>query len=128
MGKVSALTPHNIRNKRNFRHIEIIKMNATELITKLRSNGRSITVDGTFIDISPADGISLELIEQLKKSKPEILCALHREEELTRLVRLVDDHHGFSQEDYEEALTHALSDPVDALTCFASLAHKAGLI
>jgi hypothetical protein len=53
---------------------------------------------------------------------------LHQEEELRRLVRLVSDHHGFSQEDYEEALTHALRDPVDALTCFASLAHKAELI
>ncbi len=103
-------------------------MNATELITKLRSNGRSITVDGTFIDISPADGISLELIEQLKKSKPEILCALHQEEELTRLVRLVSDHHSFSQEEHEEALTHALSDPISALTCFASLARQAELI
>ncbi len=128
MGKISALTPHNIRNKRNFRHIEIIKMNATELITKLRSNGRSITVDGTFIDISPADGISLELIEQLKKSKPEILCALHQEEELRRLVRLVSNHHGFSQEDYEEALKFALGDQVSALICYTELANKAELI
>ncbi len=58
----------------------------------------------------------------------ETRCFLHREAELKRLVRLVSDHHGFSQEEHEEALTHALSDPVDALTCFASLAHKAGLI
>ena len=58
----------------------------------------------------------------------ETRCSLHREAELKRLVRLVSDHHGFSQEDYEEALTHALRDPVDALTCFASLAHKAGLL
>jgi hypothetical protein len=33
-----------------------------------------------------------------------------------------------SQEDYEEALTHALRDPVNALICFASLAHKAEFI
>jgi len=52
----------------------------------------------------------------------ETRCSLHREAELKRLVLLVSDHHSFSQEDYEEALTHALSDPVDALTCFASLA------
>jgi len=58
----------------------------------------------------------------------ETRCSLHQEEELRRLVRLVSDHHGFSQEDYEEALTHALRDPVNALTCFTSLAHKAGLI
>ncbi len=58
----------------------------------------------------------------------ETRCSLHQEEELRRLVRLVSDHHGFSQEEHEEALTHALSDPVNALTCFASLARQAGLI
>jgi len=58
----------------------------------------------------------------------ETQCSLHQEEELRRLVRLVSDYHGFSQEDYEEALTHALRDPVNALTCFASLAHQAEFI
>jgi len=58
----------------------------------------------------------------------ETRCSLHQEEELRRLVRLVSDHHGFSQEDYEEALTHALRDPVNALTCFAALAHKVDLL
>jgi len=58
----------------------------------------------------------------------ETQCSLHQEEELRRLVRLVSDHHGFSQVDYEEALTHALRDPVNALTCFASLARKADLL
>ena len=58
----------------------------------------------------------------------ESRCSLHREAELKRLVRIAGDYQGFSQENYEEALTHALSDPVDALTCFASLAHKAGLL
>lgn len=54
----------------------------------------------------------------------EALCSLHQEEELRQLVRLVSEHHCFSQEDYEEALSHALRDPVNALTCFASMAHK----
>jgi len=49
---------------------------------------------------------------------------LHKKEELKRLVCLVSNFHGFSQEDYEEALTHALSDPVDALTCFTALARR----
>ena len=68
-----------------------------------------------------------------KKQRENVACSehlstSHQEEELRRLVKLVSDHHGFSQEDYEETLTHALSDPVNALTCFASLAHKAELI
>jgi len=58
----------------------------------------------------------------------ETRCSLHQEEKLRRLVRLVSEHHGFSQENYEEALDHALSDPVNALTCFTTLALKAELI
>jgi hypothetical protein len=103
-------------------------MGATELIFKLRDNGYSIIADGSYLDISPADDLSLELVQQLKHGKSEILCILHREEELRRLVRLVSDHHGFSQENYEEALKHALADPVNALTCFTSLARKADLL
>ena len=55
-------------------------------------------------------------------------CSLHQVEKLKRLVRLVSTHHGFSKEDYEEALTHTLRDPVSALTCFTSLARKADLL
>ena len=58
----------------------------------------------------------------------ETRCSLQSEAELKRLVLLVSNYHGFSQEDYEEALIHALSDPVNALTCFTSLARKADLL
>jgi hypothetical protein len=67
-------------------------------------------------------------ITQQAEFDVETGCSLHQEEELRRLVRLVSDHHGFSQEDYEEALTHALRDPINALTCFTSLARQAELI
>ena len=103
-------------------------MGAPDLIFELRRKGYSIVADGGYLDISPADELSVEFVQQLRQSKFEILCALHREKELKRLVRLVSDHHGFSQVDYEEALDHALSDPVNALTCFTSLAYKAELI
>ena len=58
----------------------------------------------------------------------ETRCSLHREEELRRLVRLVSEYQSFSQEDYEEALTHALRDPISALTCFTALVRKADLL
>ena len=103
-------------------------MGAPDLIFELRRKGYSIVADGGYLDISPADDLSPELVQQLKHSKSEILCALHREEELKRLVLLVSTHHGFSQEDYKEALEVALGDPINALTCFAALAHKAELI
>ena len=50
------------------------------------------------------------------------------EHELRRLVRLVSDHHGFTQGDYNEALEIALGDQVSTLTCFSALARQAGLI
>lgn len=103
-------------------------MSATELITQLRTDGYSISVEGSYLDISPAEGLSQNLVEKLKRSKPEILCALHQEEELKKLVLLVSSYHGFNQEDYEEALTHALADPLNALICFTSLARQAKLL
>lgn len=103
-------------------------MGAPDLIFKLRNAGYSIRADGGYLDISPADNLPPELVQQLRQSKPEILCALHREEELKHLVRLVSTQNGFSQEDYEEALTAALADPLNALTCFAALAHEAGVL
>ena len=65
---------------------------------------------------------------QLSTVDVETRCSLHREVELRRLIRLVSDYHGFSQEDYEEALAHALADPVNALTCFTALARQADLL
>ena len=103
-------------------------MGAPDLIIELRRKGYSIVADGSYLDISPADDLSVEFVQQLRQSKVEILCALHREKELRRIIRLVSDYHVFSQEDYEEALAHALRDPISALTCFTSLAYKAGLL
>ena len=58
----------------------------------------------------------------------EGLCVTDREKELRRLVRLVSDYHNFSRENYEEALEIALGDFDSAMTCFTSLANKAGLL
>ena len=102
-------------------------MGAPDLIFQLRNSGYSIRVDGSYLDISPAE-LPPELVQQLKYNKTEILCALHREDELRRLVHLVGEHHGFKQEDYDEAIQHALEDQALALTCFAALARQAGLI
>ena len=102
-------------------------MAAPDLIFQLRSSGYSIRVDGSYLDISP-DELPPELVQQLKHNKTEILCVLHREDELKRLVLLVCEHHGFKQEDYDEDIEHALEDQVLALTCFTALARQAGLI
>ena len=61
-------------------------MGAPDLIFELRRKGYSIVADGNYLDISPADDLSVEFVQQLRQSKVEILCALHREKELKRLV------------------------------------------
>ena len=103
-------------------------MGANELIFNLRESGFSINAGNSRLQVSPAKRLTNELKQTIRQSKVEILCALHQEEELRRLVRLVSEHHGFSQEDYEEALKFALGDQVSALICYTELANKAELI
>jgi len=103
-------------------------MGASDLIVNLRESGFSIKAENSRLQIAPAKKLTRELKQIIRLSKVEILCSLHQEEELRRLIRLVSEHQGFSQEDYEEALTHALRDPISALTCFTALAQKAELI
>ena len=101
-------------------------MDATDLIFKLRNDGHSIEADGSYLDISPADNLSTELVQQLKNSKTDILCSLNREKELVRLVHLVSNFYGFSKEEHQEALETALSDQINALTCFTFFGEKGG--
>ena len=97
-------------------------MGANELIFNLRESGFSINAGNSRLQVSPAKKLTNELKQTIRQSKVEILCALHQEEELRRLVRLVSDFHGFSQEDYKEALAHCIERSGCALTCFTALA------
>lgn len=54
-------------------------MGAPDLIFELRRKGFSIRADGGYLDISPADNLSPDLVKQLKQSKAEILTELQRE-------------------------------------------------
>ena len=103
-------------------------MGANDLIFNLRESGFSIRAENSRLQIAPARDLTDVLKQTIVQSKAEILCALHQEEELRRLVRLIADHHGFTEESYEEALTHVLADPVNALTCFTALARQADLL
>ena len=102
-------------------------MGALDLIFQLRNSGYSIRVDGDYLDISP-DELPPELVQQLKHNKTEILCVLHREDELKRLVLLVSKRCGFSKKNYEEALHHALNNPVNAIACFMELERQTNQI
>jgi hypothetical protein len=56
-------------------------MGAPDLILQLRKAGYSIRADGNYLDISPADDLPSDLIHQLKQHKPQILAALHLEQQ-----------------------------------------------
>ena len=56
-------------------------MNAPDLISQLREAGYSIKIDGFFLDISPAEDLPADIVQQLKKSKPEIMAVLKLEQQ-----------------------------------------------
>jgi hypothetical protein len=56
-------------------------MGAPDLIFELRRKGYSIMADGCYLDVSPADNLPPELVQQLKQNKSEILVELQRETE-----------------------------------------------
>ncbi len=108
-------------------------MDALALIFKIRCKGYSVIANGTFLDIfptneQPSDAIPSDLIHQVEKNKPEILCALHRETELVRLVFLVCTHHNYSEEDYQNTMSNALEDQPNSLVRYTEYAHKLGLL
>ena len=103
-------------------------MDTLELINQIRNDGCSIVVNGSYLDIFPAKNLKLALVDQIRHNKVEILCALHQEEELTRLVNVVCNYHDFAKERHMEVLMAALSDQANAISSFAASAHKAGLL
>jgi len=108
-------------------------MDALTLIFKIRCKGYSVIANGTFLDIfptseHPSGAIPSELINQIEKNKPEIMCTLHRETELVRLIFLVCTHHNYSEEEYQKTMSHALEDQPNSLVRFAGYAHKLGLL
>jgi hypothetical protein len=55
-------------------------MGAFDLIKELRGAGVNVRSDGGTLDISPADRLTDEMIEALKRNKPEILALLEKED------------------------------------------------
>jgi hypothetical protein len=55
-------------------------MGAFDLIKELRGAGVIVRSDGSVLDISPADRLTGEMIEALKRHKPEILALLRKED------------------------------------------------
>lgn len=65
-------------------------MGAPDLILELRRNGYSIRADGGYLDISPADNLPPELVQQLKQRKTEILIELQREARRGKAIAMLE--------------------------------------
>jgi hypothetical protein len=65
-------------------------MGAPDLIIELRNAGYSIKADGRYLDISPADDLPDELVEQLKQCKAEIIAELKQEERRQKALAMLD--------------------------------------
>ena len=65
-------------------------MEAAEIIEYLRDRDLTITLtDGDSLELSPAEKITHELIERLRKHKPAIIEELKREQRREKVLRML---------------------------------------
>jgi len=67
-------------------------MEATEIIEYLRSNNLTVKTDGDFLELSPPEKITDELIKRLRKHKPAILAELKREERRLKVLTILSEN------------------------------------
>jgi hypothetical protein len=90
-------------------------MGAPDLIFELRCKGCSIRADGGYLDISPADNLPPEFVQQLKQSKAEILTELHRETRRQKVIAMLEAAPGMPRAVY----TDTTSDPHNIILAVA---------
>lgn len=70
-------------------------MEAAEIIEYLRDRDLTITLtDGDSLELSPAEKITHELIERLRKHKPAIIEELKREQRREKVLRMLEENPG----------------------------------
>ena len=67
-------------------------MNAIEIIKDLREQNFTVKADGDYLDLSPPEKITEELIQRLRKHKPAILAELKREERRAKVLAMLADN------------------------------------
>ena len=86
-----------------------------ELIEILRADGLTIEADGDFIEIKPAHKVTEELMNRLRKHKPEILAELKREERSAKVLSMLADQPGIQR----TFLTDSEADPQHVIVTIA---------
>jgi len=83
-------------------------MNAIEIIEYLREQNFIVKADGDFLELSPPEKITEELIQRLRQHKPAILAELKKEQRCKRVLDILSD-----RPDSQRAITSDLSSDPD---------------
>ncbi len=67
-------------------------MEACEIIEYLREQNFTVKADGDYLELSPPEKITEELIQRLKKHKPAIIAELKREERRNKVLSMLADN------------------------------------
>lgn len=67
-------------------------MEAIEIIEYLREQNFTVKADGDFLELSPPEKITEELIKRLRKHKPAILAELKREERRLKVLAMLAEN------------------------------------
>jgi len=86
-----------------------------ELIEALKADGVTVKADGDFLELSPPEKITEELIQRLKKHKPAIIAELRREERREKVLKMLADNPNIQR----AFLTDTESDPDNVILTIA---------
>jgi len=90
-------------------------MKAIEIIAELRQQNFTVKSDGEYLDLAPAEKVTDELIQRLKKYKPEIIAELKRESRRLKALSILEE-----RPDSQRAfITDLDSDPDDVILTIA---------
>ncbi|MER2513774.1 MAG: hypothetical protein ABTQ25_15365 [Nitrosomonas ureae] len=67
-------------------------MEAAEIIEYLREQNFTVKADGDYLELSPPEKITNELINRLRKHKPAIIAELKREERRAKVLTMLADN------------------------------------
>ena len=66
-------------------------MEATEIIEYLREQNFIVKADGDYLELSPPEKITDELIERLRKHKPAIIAELKLEQRREKVLKMLEE-------------------------------------
>jgi len=90
-------------------------MEAIEIIEYLREQNFTVKADGEYLELSPPEKITEELIRRLRKHKPAIIEELKREERRLKVLSMLAENPGTQR----AFVTDTESDPDNVILTMA---------